>query len=198
MTSRALPRLILASGSPRRRDILQGLGLQFAIRPVGIDESALPGEPPDRHVLRLAALKAATAVRPGELALAADTVVVIDGDILGKPADSADARAMLARLAGRRHGVFSGVALHHHSGSRAVDVDYTEVEIAAMTESEIEWYVETREPLDKAGSYAIQGLGALFVKAVFGNYSNVVGLPLPLAQALFRSLGYELRRFRAD
>jgi septum formation protein len=129
--------------------------------------------------------------------LAADTVVVVDGDILGKPMDAETARTMLHRLAGRRHEVFTGVALTaDHSADPIGGIERSEVAMAPLSEQEIRWYVDTGEPLDKAGAYAIQGLGALFVDAVFGNYSNVVGLPLTLTQKLFRDLGYDLLQFR--
>lgn len=197
-----LPRLVLASGSPRRRELLAALGLAFDVRPLDLDETPLPAEEPERYVRRLALAKArAAGARPGELVLAADTTVVLDGEILGKPADAAEARRMLARLAGRRHTVLSGVALFAPgrdggAGREAVAVDRSEVDIAPLPAAEIEWYVETGEPLDKAGSYAVQGLGALFVEAVWGNYTNVVGLPLPTTARLFAELGHDLRRFR--
>ena len=189
-----IPKLVLASGSPRRRELLQGLGVRFDVRPADLDEPVLPGESPDQHVQRLAQDKARAGVAAGELVLAADTVVVIDGDILGKPGDAVEARAMLERLAGRRHAVLSGVALVDGSNGRSVHgLARTEVQIVAMTATQIAWYVETEEPMDKAGAYAIQGLGALFVEEVEGNYTNVVGLPIPLTQSLFRDLGFDLR-----
>lgn len=168
--------------------------MRFDVRPADLDESVLPGESPDQHVQRLAQDKARARAAAGELVLAADTVVVIDGDILGKPGDAGEARAMLERLAGRRHAVFSGVALVDGSNGRSVHgLARTEVQIVAMTATQIAWYVETEEPMDKAGAYAIQGLGALFVEEVEGNYTNVVGLPIPLTQSLFRDLGFDLR-----
>jgi len=170
--------------------------VEFSVRPADLDESILPGEDPEQHVRRLAQAKAGVRAEAGELVLAADTVVIIDGDILGKPRDAGQARAMLQRLAGRRHTVLSGVALI--DGDRRLSahgIARTEVGIVAMTDEEIAWYVETGEPMDKAGAYAIQGLGALFVDAVAGNYSNVVGLPIPLTQSLFRELGFDLRGF---
>lgn len=190
-----IPQLVLASGSPRRRELLQGLGVEFSVRPADLDESLLPGETPAQHVQRLAREKAAARAETGELVLAADTVVLVDGDILGKPRDTVEARAMLERLAGRRHTVLSGVALIDGDRLRtAYGIARTEVRIAAMTAAEIAWYVDTGEPMDKAGAYAIQGLGAIFVDAVEGNYTNVVGLPIPLTQSLFRELGFDLRQ----
>jgi septum formation protein len=147
-------------------------------------------------VLRLAQEKAAAEAHPGELVLAADTVVVIDGELLGKPRDPEDARRMLARIAGREHIVLTGVALEEPARDRrASAITSTRVRMAALTPEQIEEYVATSEPLDKAGSYAVQGIGALFVEEIFGNYTNVVGLPLPLTWRLVRELGYELLDF---
>ncbi|MEM7048776.1 MAG: Maf family protein [Acidobacteriota bacterium] len=187
--------LVLASASPRRRELLASLGLEFEVRPVDLDESHRAGETPEVFVARLAREKAAAAARPGEWVLAADTVVVIDGEILGKPADEAEARTVLARIADREHVVFTGVEVTR-DGRRAGGVERTRVRMRALSEARIAWYVATGEPLDKAGSYAIQGLGALLVEAITGNYSNVVGLPLPLTHRLFAELGRELLDFR--
>lgn len=196
--------LVLASGSPRRRELLAGLGLRFTVRAAGVDETPLPGEAPDAYVLRLAREKARAAGRPGELVLAADTTVVVDGEILGKPQDDADAGRMLRLLAGREHEVLTGVAVLEtaeagrtaSTASTASDIARSAVRMAALTPGEIAWYVATGEPRDKAGAYAIQGLGALFVEAVSGNYSNVVGLPIPTAYRLFAELGYDLKGMR--
>lgn len=148
-------------------------------------------------MLRLARAKAAAQAHPGELVLAADTVVVLDGELLGKPTDPADARRMLARIAGREHTVLTAVALAEPDRDLRVSaVESSRVRMAALSPGEIAWYVETGEPMDKAGSYAIQGIGALFVEEVFGNYTNVVGLPLPLTGRLFGDLGYGLLDFR--
>jgi septum formation protein len=149
-------------------------------------------------VLRLAVEKAEAVARPGELVLAADTTVVIDGEILGKPQDADEARRMLRQIAGREHTVLSGVALFEpdaESGRRAAALESSRVRMADFDDEQIGWYVATGEPMDKAGSYAIQGLGAMFVEAVFGNYTNVVGLPLPLTRRLFAELGYDIRDF---
>ena len=199
--SAGLPHLILASGSPRRRDLLDGLGVRFTVRPVDVDETPLAGEAPRAYVERLALAKAAERVEPGELVLGADTTVVLDGEILGKPADEAEARSMLARLAGREHTVLTGVSLVQADGAsgapaQATVVEASKVRIAPLTEEEIAWYAATGETLDKAGSYAVQGIGAMFVEAVDGDYSNVVGLPLPATYRLFRDMGHDLRRFR--
>lgn len=196
------PSLILASASPRRRDLLAGFGLRFAVRPVEVDETPRAGEDPLAYVLRLAEEKALERVGEGELVLAADTTVVLDGEILGKPADEAEAREMLGRIAGREHTVLTGVALAEGGadagtgdGARAV-AEETRVRMAAMSSEEIAWYAATGETLDKAGSYAVQGIGAMFVEAVFGDYTNVVGLPLPATYRLFREAGHDLRGFR--
>jgi len=197
------PRLVLASASPRRRELLASLGLDFTVRPVDLDETPLDGEAAPDYVLRLAREKARARAEPGELVLAADTVVVHDGELLGKPAGPEEARRMLARLAGRRHTVFTGVALLEAgpaggggaAGDREVaEVVASDVEIAPLSAEEIDWYVATGEPLDKAGAYAIQDLGALFVDSVRGNYTNVVGLPLPAVYRLAAALGHDLRR----
>jgi len=192
-----LPSLILASSSPRRRELLGALGLRFSVRAADLDETPLPAEEPRDTVLRLAKAKAAARAHPGELVLAADTLVVIESELLGKPEDPADARRMLERIAGREHTVLTGVALEEPGRNRrTAAVASSRVRMAALSRAEIDWYVGTGEPLDKAGSYAVQGLGALFVEEVFGNYTNVVGLPLPLTYRLFRELGYDLRDFR--
>lgn len=162
-----------------------------------LDESPWPDEPPRDYVLRLAEEKAAARAHPGELVLAADTTVVIDGEILGKPNDPQDARRMLRLLAGRVHTVLTGIALEDAAaGRRETDLDESRVRIAQMSDEEIAWYVDTGEPMDKAGAYAIQGLGSLLVEAVEGNYTNVVGLPIPCTHRLFRRMGYDLKDFR--
>jgi septum formation protein len=197
---------VLASGSPRRRELLAGLDLAFTLRPADVDESPLAGEAAAACVERLALAKATTAAGLAgaaeaagdavELVLAADTLVVLDGRMLGKPRDAAEARRMLASIAGREHTVLTGVALlEAPGGRRATTVEASRVRMAPMTPAELDWYVATGEPLDKAGSYAVQGKGGLFVEAVEGNYTNVVGLPLPATHRLFAALGYDLRLF---
>ncbi len=189
-------KLILASGSPRRRRLLAELGLDFEVRPVELDESTQDGEDPTSYVERLAQLKATAAARADELVLAADTTVVIDGGLLGKPADPEEARAMLRRLADRQHRVLTGVAVYD-VGTEHLEAatESSLVRISPLSEADIDWYVATGEPLDKAGAYAIQGLGSLFVESIEGNYSNVVGLPLPLTRRLVARVGYDLRDF---
>jgi septum formation protein len=192
--------LILASASPRRRELLGGLGLRFETRSADVDETPHPGEEAEAYVVRLAREKAAAVARPGELVLAADTTVVVDGEILGKPLDAEDARRMLRQLAGREHEVLTGIALAEPNdgdeGRIAARADLSRVRMAPLTDEEIDWYVATGEPMDKAGAYGIQGLGSLFVEAVDGNYTNVVGLPIPAVYKLFAELGYDLKSFR--
>jgi septum formation protein len=174
------------------------LSLRFTVRSVDVDETPRDGEPPRDYVLRLAIEKARAEGHPGEIVLAADTTVVLDGEILGKPVDPEDARRMLARIAGREHTVLTGVAVSEPGRERLLaDVATSRVRMAPLTRERIAWYVETGEPLDKAGSYAVQGLGALFVEEIDGNYTNVVGLPLPLTARLFAEMGYELLDFRS-
>jgi septum formation protein len=172
------------------------LGVRFTIRAADLDETPRPGEDPRAYVLRLAREKAAARAGPGELVLAADTTVVVDGGILGKPEDEADARRMLRSLSGRDHLVLTGIALEEPGQGNAAEVVESRVRMAPLTDAEIAWYVATGEPMDKAGAYALQGLGALFVEAVDGTPSNVVGLPLPAVYRLFAQLGYDLRSFR--
>jgi septum formation protein len=188
--------LVLASGSPRRRELLERLGLRFEVRPADLDETPRPGESPPDYVLRLAIEKAAAGARPGELILAADTTVVVDGEILGKPEDDEDARRMLRLLSGREHSVLTGIALQGPDG-HASDVEETRVRFAPLTEAEIDWYVATGEPRDKAGAYAIQELASLFVEGVAGSQSNVVGLPVARVYRLFERLGYDLKALRS-
>lgn len=173
--------LILASGSPRRRELLRQIGLDFSVQPVNLDETPLAGEPADHYVERLARAKAMAVYesRPDDaiLVLGADTTVVLDGAILGKPENRRDALAMLHRLSDRSHKVMSGVALAGDHGCYA-RVSVTEVCFRKLEEAEIEHYWHSGEPLDKAGAYGIQGLGAIFVAGLWGSYSGVVGLPL--------------------
>ncbi len=193
-------RLVLASGSPRRRQLLGELGLSFEVRPPDTDETPLPGEAPEAMVARLAREKALATIRAGELVLAADTTVVLDGVNLGKPVDAEDARRALAAIAGREHEVWTGVAAARlddggmpRLAERRV---HTFVRMRAMDPDEIAAYVATGEPLDKAGSYGIQGLGSLLVESIRGNYLNVVGLPLPAVAECVAELGETLLAFR--
>ena len=183
-------RLVLASTSPRRADLLRSAGFGFDIDATSIDESVLVGESPAAHVRRLAREKAGvTAARHLEAAvLGADTVVVIDDLILGKPSDAADAGRMLTRLQGRTHEVVTGIALWC-AGRVEEAVETSAVTFAPMSEDEIAWYVGSGEPQDKAGAYAIQGLGSRFVTRISGSYSNVVGLPMARVYRLLQALG---------
>ena len=189
-------RLVLASASPRRRELLGRLGLAFEQRAAGTDETPRPGEEPEALVVRLALAKARTAARPGEIALGADTEVAIDGVVLGKPADEADARRMLSALSGRAHEVWTGVALVAPvAGDGARELARacrTEVRFRDLRADEIAAYVASGEHADKAGAYAIQGGASRFVEAIVGELTNVVGLPLPLVSELLAELRAEL------
>jgi septum formation protein len=183
-------RLILASASPRRADLLRSAGFAFEVRSPSVDETVLPGEDAHAHVTRLATAKAdaaAATTDPGEVVLAADTVVVVDGCILGKPRDEADAAAMLRRISGRAHEVVTGVCLRQ-GGRSAVAVERTVVHFSPLTEEDLAWYVASGEPRDKAGAYGIQGLASRFVERIEGSYGNVVGLPVALVVRLLRDL----------
>jgi len=179
--------LVLASGSPRRAEILSALGIPFETDVPGVDESIAPGEAGKAAVSRLALAKAAEVAvrRPGRSILAADTLVLLDDDILGKPDDPEDAARMLSRLAGREHRVVTAVRLRVGPDSGREIVDESRVWMSAMTSEEIAWYVGTGEPLDKAGAYAVQGLGARFIDGIAGSFTNVMGLP---ARAVYRLL----------
>jgi septum formation protein len=186
------PRLVLASLSPRRARILGELGVGFRVSASHADESLLPGEDGAAAVERLARRKA-LAVAGGERlpVLGADTEVVSDGRILGKPGGAAESIVMLRGLAGRTHEVVTGLCLV--SGGRAASgVERTSVRFAAMSQRELEWYAATGEPLDKAGGYHVDGRGALFVEAVAGSPSNVAGLPVRLLLRLVRELGVDI------
>jgi septum formation protein len=174
-------RLILASASPRRREMLELFGLNFEVMPVEVDEKVLAGEDAGAFVRRISRSKAKAAAQKAKegFVLAADTVVVIDGRILGKPRDAAEAREMLELLSGRTHQVFTGFCLFEvPGGARFEDVACTDVTIRKLTSDEIAGYISSGEPFDKAGGYAIQGLGAFMVRSISGSYANVVGLPL--------------------
>lgn len=183
-------RVILASQSPRRRELLTLIGIPHEVRPADIDETPLPGELPVPHAERLARAKAhALAERePDAVVIAADTIVVVDGDILGKPRDDADAQAMLARLSGRTHTVYTAIAVargaHTESAVEAVSVTFR-----ALSAAEITDYVATREPMDKAGAYGIQGYGATIVERVDGDYFSVMGLGLRRLVELLARVG---------
>lgn len=169
--------LILASGSPRRRVLLEELGLTPVVRPADIDETPLPDEDPATYVERLAIAKGLSIeVAQDDLVISADTIVTIDGRLLGKPVDDAQAASMLRTLSGRTHEVMTGVAVRR-SGETSSFVERTIVHFAELTKDDIAWYVGTGEPADKAGAYAIQGRGGAFVTSIEGSYDNVIGLP---------------------
>ena len=195
MTGRAAaPRLVLASASPRRVDLLRQIGIEpAAIDPADIDESPLKAELPALHAARLAGAKArAVAARhPGALVLAADTVVACGRRILPKAEDEATARSCLTLLSGRRHRVLGAVELAAPDGRRSRRLVTTAVRFSRLTDEEIAGYLASGEWQGKAGGYAIQGRAAAFVPAVTGSYSNVVGLPLAETAAMLRGLGYE-------
>jgi septum formation protein len=186
------PVLVLGSASPRRARILRELGVPFRVVVSDQDESPRPGEDGSTTVERLARTKAlAVAARETLPVLAADTEVVCDGEVLGKPAGESGARAMLRRLSGRSHEVVTGVCLVN--GARvASGVEATRVTFASMTDEEVDWYATTGEPLDKAGAYHVDGRGALFIEAVDGSPSNVAGLPVRLVLRLSREAGVDL------
>jgi septum formation protein len=180
-----LPPLVLASGSPRRAEILNSVGWEFTKAVPDVDESERSGEAPEDYVQRLAVEKAAAVshLHPGSVVLAADTTVVVDKRILGKPIDLDDARRMLRELSGRWHDVLTGVAVVKN-GSPSVGIERTGVKFVEMAEREIEFLARMGDPLDKAGAYAVQAQAALFIEAIRGDYWNVVGLPVSLVYRL--------------
>ena len=176
------PRILLASASPRRSELLRQVGIAHAIRPVDIDESVHGGEAPSAYVLRLAQAKAGQLWRqlaPAERrpVLAADTTVALEGEIFGKPGSLGEARSMLGRLSGRTHEVHTAVAVLHDGGA-AARVSSSTVTLRELTPAEIDWYWHTGEPVDKAGGYAVQGRAAAFISHIAGSYSGIMGLPL--------------------
>jgi septum formation protein len=186
------PCLILASASPRRRELLSQLGVSYLCDPADIDETPLAGEAPEDYVRRMAQEKAAAVATrypaPQYAVLAADTTVVIEDDVLGKPRDHFHGLAILARLSGRQHSVLTAICLYSDSGPRCELVE-TRVEFAQLSREICEAYLATEEPWDKAGGYGIQGLGGAFVRSIHGSYSNVVGLPLCETWQLLASIG---------
>jgi septum formation protein len=183
--------LVLASSSPRRAELLRAAGINFTVRAADVDETIKPDELPRDYVLRLSREKARAVARGDELTLGADTTVVINGQIAGKPVDAEDAKRMLRALSGRWHEVLTGVTLAR-AGKTISDIASTRVKFAELSEAEINWYISTGEPMDKAGAYAIQGHASLFVERIEGSYSNVVGLPVQLVYRLAGRMGVEL------
>jgi septum formation protein len=195
-----VPKLVLASASPRRRDLLGQLGLPFEVHPADVDETPLPGEPAMELVRRLAVAKAQAALDRVSLlgeevvVLAADTVVAVADDVLGKPVDAADAARMLGLLSGSRHQVLTGVAVAASWGTAArleVAVEVTHVHMREWSDDEITAYVASGEPMDKAGSYAIQEVGDRFVSHIEGSFDNVVGLPVDVVRRMLAEVGLQ-------
>jgi len=185
--------LVLASQSPRRRELLSGLGIPLEVRPAATDETVRPGETPEAYVVRVAREKARAV--PGEVVLAADTAVVLGDEILGKPRDGADATRMLRALSGTSHRVLTAVCVRRSVPGPAREREAlvsTEVRFRRLGDDQIAWYVGSGEPLDKAGAYALQGLGGALVDGVTGSVSGVVGLPLAESLALLAELGFRM------
>jgi septum formation protein len=180
-----LPKLVLASGSPRRAEIMRSVGWEFEKDVPDIDEAELPGETPEDYVVRLACEKAELIAKkhPDKIVLGADTTVVIGGQIVGKPVDLADARRMVEMLAGNWHEVLTGVAIVS-AGKASAALQRTRVKFVEMNDAEIDFLVAVGDPLDKAGAYAVQAQAALFIEEIEGDYWNVVGLPISLVYSL--------------
>lgn len=188
------PRLkvILASQSPRRRELLTLVGIEHEVRPADIDETYIAGETPRAHAERLAREKARVIARPEAVVIGSDTIVVVDGDVLGKPRDAADGARMLRRLSGRTHTVITAVAIAWQD-KLVSEVEEVEVEFHELDDERIAAYLGTSEPMDKAGSYGIQGFGATIVKRVSGDYFAVMGLPLQRLVRLCERIGLRYR-----
>jgi septum formation protein len=189
-----MPRVILASQSPRRRELLTLVGIPHTVQPADIDETYLPGEEPAAHAQRLAREKAMTVAAgdPEALVIGSDTIVVVDGDVLGKPNDEAHAAQMLARLSGRSHVVMTAVAVRLGARERSA-VEVVGVTFHPLDVRDIQAYIATGEPMDKAGAYGIQGYGATIVERVDGDYFAVMGLPLQRMVRLMGELGVRYR-----
>ncbi len=189
------PPLVLASSSPRRQGLLSVLGVSFTVDPPDVDESQRPGEPPTDFVERVARAKSQAGHHPGTASLGADTIVSLGGRVLLKPSSTEDAAEMLRSLSGVTHRVHTGVALTTDDGTRSV-VCTTAVTMSHLDDETIATYVETGEPMDKAGAYALQGVGGAFVERVDGDPFNVIGLPLAVTRALFAVAGLDLLAYR--
>ena len=195
-------RLILASKSPRRNELLRQLGFDFEVIPSRVAENFVQTESPEEHVIRLAEAKARDVARknPDRWVIAADTIVYINGSVLGKPKDREEAVQMLRHLSGQEHWVLTGFFVCHLEKTKSdKEAVQTAVKVKGLTPDEIEWYVQTGEPFDKAGGYAIQGMGAFMIESIRGSYTNVVGLPLcELIQMLNRlgAITIEAGRFQ--
>lgn len=189
-------KLVLASSSPRRSELLAALGLRFETRSPDVDETRFPDETPGTYVERIARAKAVAVAGSDEVIVAADTTVVFEGKVMGKPGHPEEARSMLRRLQGARHEVLTGLAVSRLGETHSL-VDATEVEMMSMTDEEIAAYVAGGEPMDKAGAYALQGEGGVFVTSVHGSPSTVVGLPIHQLPRLLGRVGVELSQFRS-
>jgi len=194
-------RLILASASPRRAELLRAAGFEFEAVVTDIDESVRPGESPSMYVRRLSSEKSAAAQTsvgsdPNAIVLAADTAVVVANEILGKPRDDRDAAAMLRRLSGRAHEVLTGISVRH-GDTEVKRVETTYVRFAELSDEDVAWYVASGEGRDKAGAYAIQGLASRFIPRIDGSYSNVVGLPVACVNEVLREIS-KIRRRRSS
>ncbi|HUP47563.1 MAG TPA: Maf family protein [Thermoanaerobaculia bacterium] len=190
-------KFILASSSPRRRELLASIGIDFEVVPSHVPEKPQPGEAPEEYVARLSRDKAAAvaAAHPDRWIIAADTTVLFGDQLLEKPAHEADAARMLSVIAGKTHVVYSGVTIEKASlAYRETRVAESEVRMLPLSPEDIAWYVGTGEPLDKAGAYAVQGIGAMFIDSIHGSYTNVVGLPLALLFQMLRKAGVEVLR----
>ncbi len=188
-------KLILASASPRRQALLKNLGLDFEVSPAGVDESVIPGEDAAAYPLRIAMKKALSVAADKEnaIVLAADTAVIVDDDILGKPQSAPEAKAMLQKLSGREHIVVTGVGVVDTANDRSLScAEQTIVYFHPLKETEIDAYLASGEPMDKAGAYGIQGLGALLVRKMEGDYFNVMGLPLSKLYRLLQNLDADI------
>jgi len=190
-------RLILASSSPPRSRLLDQIGLEHVVQPADIDESRRPDEPPGTYVERVARAKTLAIDAPGDVVVAADTAVVFEGQIMGKPAHPQEARAMLQRLQGDRHEVFTGVAVGRGDRLESL-VDVTHVQMLPMTDDEIARYVADGDAIDKAGAYGLQSRGGVFVESISGSPFTVVGLPLHLLPRLLRRVEVDMELFRRD
>ena len=190
------PQLVLASSSPRRAELLRQIGISFQICPVQVDESTRVDEGPELYVRRLARSKAATAQPASIPVLGADTAVVVDGQILGKPDDEDDAKIMLKILSGNTHRVITAVSLCDEANAEVLTAAST-VTFRELSESEISHYARTGEPLDKAGAYGIQGIGAIFVERITGQPSTIIGLPLLETEMLLKRFDIEIWRNRS-
>ena len=187
-------RLVLASSSPRRRELLKSIGFEFDVMPSDIPEERAEGETPEEYVARLSREKARAIAEkhPDRWVVAADTTVVLGDQVLEKPADDADAKRMLSAISGDTHVVFTGVTLRRIEPAYAdTHVTSTEVRMLPMTAHDIDWYVATGEPCDKAGAYAAQGLGGMFIDSIHGSFTNVVGLPLASLFQMLRKAGID-------